>query len=109
MQGIHAAAAVGVTGKDADGTGKAGSSAEGLPSLGPESLDTPSDSVSRSPDPKTALRPRKPGRPAQNPFLRPTEAAKQPDPQSEAARAERRDPTRQRDRDDGSKLRGREE
>ena len=81
MQGTYAAATQRLTEIGADGTGNAGSSsAKGPPSLGPESLDTPSDNVFRSPNPDPTLPARKPQRPAQIPFQGPTEAAKLPDP-----------------------------
>lgn len=102
--GIHAATAVGVTGKDADGTGKpTGSSAPGAPDPDLKSLPT---EPTRLPDPDSTLPARKDHPPAQISFLR---APERPDFDRNASLEERSDPTRQPDRDDGSRLRGRDE
>jgi hypothetical protein len=110
MEGINAAYAVGVTGRDADGTGKpTGSSAPEPPDPDLGSLLT---EPTRPPDSESALPVRKPQGPAQNPFLRPAkaaEAAMPRDPDRDAQRAERRDPTRQPDRSSDSALRQRAE
>jgi len=105
---ISAATSVGVTGKDAAGKGKpADSSAPGRLDPDPATLlDIQPDNVFGSPGAKSALPARKDHSPARISFLR---APERPDSDRNAALEERRDPTRQPDRDDGSKLPGREE
>jgi hypothetical protein len=104
MEGTSAATTPSAAAKDAGGTGNAsGSSTEDRPAR--ERLDTPDDSIFRSPNPNSALPERKPPQNPQNPIWRPNVAPKPPDDWDRGeARAERRDPAYEPDRDDGSRL-----
>ena len=104
MFDIHAANAVGVTETGAAGRGKPTRSS----TPGPSDPDLKSllTKPTRLPDPDSTLPARKDHPPAQISFLR---APERPDFDRYAALEERRDPTRQPDCDDGSRLRGRDE
>ena len=131
LEGKNAATTHSVREIDADGKGNAsGSSGEGRPSAGPDSLNVqpddgnfqssagpdsldiePGNGSFRSPIPKAAIREREPHQPAQISILRRADATKLFSPEIEAARAaaraERRDPAYEPDPDDGSALRQR--
>jgi hypothetical protein len=108
MEGISAATTPSAAAKDAGGTGEpTGSNAPGPPDPDPASLlDIQPDNVFGSPNANSALPARKTHPPAQIFFLRSAEPTEPLDPEieaaREAARAERRNPTRQPDRSDGS-------
>jgi hypothetical protein len=129
-EGIYAARSVTAIG--ADGEGKAGGSNAQKPPPGPESLDVQPDDgkfqssagpeslnvePARSPVPASALPARELHEPADQPaqisILKRAGATKPLSPEIEAARAaaraERRDPAYEADRDDGSRLPERED